>query len=157
MTFYKKSGTNDKAIVRYVTEVDHKSNRQSEGTNPKIHPSKQLRQRAHQPFSDPVKEPKKLTRKPDVNGILPPPHQVHLCHGGNQQITPSSTRKAHNGRLEKLLRSMRSVKVETPWHVAGAGREPRDGPLLTSAGCNPAVLSVTASPCLMGHISNGPC
>ena len=35
---------------------------------------------------DPVKEPNQLIRKPDGNGILLPPHQVHLRHGGNQQI-----------------------------------------------------------------------
>ena len=34
---------------------------------------------------DPVKEPTELTRRPDGNGILLPPHQAHLRHGGNHQ------------------------------------------------------------------------
>ena len=117
-----------------------------------------------------------LTCYGDVNGRQTVPHaelQAFLCF--LQRTTISATyicdatavskgfrrlRASHNivSRGQDLwtpiqeASAQRAVKVETPGHVAGAGRGPRDGPLLSSAGCNRPVLSDTASPCLMGHI-----
>ena len=52
---------------------------------------------------NPVKEPKELTRKPDGNGILLPPHQVHLRHGGNQRAGMNSEVFDLNPKLQVVF------------------------------------------------------
>ena len=88
-----------------AVKIKDRLDRESGGANPKIHPSKQVRHRATQPFL-------RSSRKPDGYGILLPPHQVPPRHGGNQQINGGRHRARMNSDLKKKNSSCKVFRLQ---------------------------------------------